>query len=136
MKHSVRFAVACLMCNNDRILWEPRNSLYLPTRWNVDLRYSRYYTLSGNRRVSVQAEFKNIFNNVQESGVNTNYTVDTGGYPVDPVTLVRLPLTAISAPGTEWRSRVSQRHAFRAAEWDPHRGAGLLVRRRIAAAGA
>jgi hypothetical protein len=80
---------------SDRPLWEPRNGLYLPTRWNVDLRYSRYYTLSGNRRVSVQAEFKNIFNNVQEAGVNTNYTVDTAGYPVD-ANLVRLPLSAIS----------------------------------------
>jgi hypothetical protein len=80
----------------DRPLYIARNALYLPTRWNVDMRYSRFYNLGKNRRVSMEAEFKNLFNNVQESGVNTQITVDTAGYPVDPVTLVRLPLSSIS----------------------------------------
>jgi Carboxypeptidase regulatory-like domain len=66
--------------NNDRVLWEPRNSVNLPARWNVDLRYSRFYTISGNLRASVQAEFKNIFNNEQMAGVSTQTFVNAAGH--------------------------------------------------------
>jgi len=82
---------------NDRPLFVERNSLYLPTRKNVDMRYSRVFRLGKTRRVDVQAEFKNLFNNEQMSGVNTQYPVDTAGYPtVSTTDLTRLPLTAIS----------------------------------------
>ena len=79
--------------------------MYIPTRWNVDMRYSRFFALGGGRRFEVQAEFKNIFNIEQISGVNNTLTVDVDGYPVDPVTLVRLPLDSISHSGVRLRRR-------------------------------
>ena len=74
----------------DRPIFETRNSMYIPTRWNIDMRYSRFFALGGGRRFEVQAEFKNVFNIEQISGVNNTLTVDVDGYPVDPTTLVRL----------------------------------------------
>jgi hypothetical protein len=94
--------------SGDRPINEPRNSLYLPARWNVDMRYSRFYTLSGNRRISVQAEFKNLFNNVQESGVSTQTTVDVFGYPIDS-TGARVPLSHDISTYTTNRNGYEQR---------------------------
>ena len=55
--------------NGDRPLYIGRNSCYLPARWNVDARLSRFIPLGSGRRVEVLAEFKNIFNIVQTSSV-------------------------------------------------------------------
>ncbi len=54
----------------DRPLFVGRNSLYLPARYNVDARFSRFIALGGARRLEVAAEFKNLFNTVQTSAVN------------------------------------------------------------------
>ncbi|MBM3749793.1 MAG: TonB-dependent receptor [Acidimicrobiia bacterium] len=68
---------------NDRPLNSTRNSLYLPARYNVDARFSRFFNLGyRNTRLEVQAEFKNLFNTEQISGVQTTYTVNaTTGVP-------------------------------------------------------
>jgi len=63
--------------NNDRPLNITRNSLNLPTRKNVDLRYSRFFNFYRNYRLEVQGEFKNIFNTEQVSGVQTTYAVNS-----------------------------------------------------------
>ena len=44
----------------------------------------------------MQAEAKNIFNFEEVTAVSNTITVDVNGYPVDPVTLVPLPLSSIS----------------------------------------
>jgi len=54
----------------DRPLFVGRNSLYLPARYNVDARFSRFIPLGGARRLEIAAEFKNLFNTVQTSAVN------------------------------------------------------------------
>lgn len=82
--------------NNDRPLFITRNAMTAPVRKNVDMRYSRFFPLGGGRKLEIQAEAKNIFNIEQVTAVSNNITVDTDGYPVDPVTLQRLPLTSIS----------------------------------------
>src|SRR5207244_12256800 len=73
----------------DRPIFETRNSLYLPPRWNIDMRYSRFFPLGRGRRVEVQGEFKNVFNIEQISSVAGTIAVDVSGYPVD-ATGVRL----------------------------------------------
>jgi hypothetical protein len=82
--------------NNDRPLFIPRNGMHAPTRANVDMRYSRFFKLFGDRRFEVQAEAKNIFNIEQTTAINNTITVDVDGFPVDPDSLVRLPLSSIS----------------------------------------
>jgi hypothetical protein len=62
--------------NGDRPLNITRNSLTLPTRKNVDARVSRFITFHKNYRFEIQAEFKNVFNIQQVSGVTTTYAVD------------------------------------------------------------
>lgn len=62
--------------NNDRPLNITRNGLYRPSRYNVDMRYSRFFNLYRHYRLEVQAEFKNVFNIEQISGVQTTYEVD------------------------------------------------------------
>ncbi len=70
---------------NDRPLDVGRNSIYLPARWNVDMRYSRYVPISGPRRLEIVAEFKNVLNTVQWAGVNRTVQVDTAGNPLLPI---------------------------------------------------
>jgi hypothetical protein len=82
--------------NNDRPLFITRNNMTAPMRSNVDMRYSRYFPLPRGMKFELQAEAKNVFNQEQAVGVNNTVTVDTAGYPVDPVTLVRRPLSSIS----------------------------------------
>jgi hypothetical protein len=70
----------------DRPLFVGRNSLYLPARYNVDARFSRFIPFGGNRRLEIAAEFKNLFNTVQTSAVNriiptTALGVPTGALP-------------------------------------------------------
>ena len=81
--------------NNDRPLFILRNSMSTGPRANVDLRYSRFFPLGGNRRFELQGEFKNIFNSEQVVGVNNTVPVDVDGYPVDTAG-TRLPLSSIS----------------------------------------
>lgn len=71
--------------SGDRPLFVGRNSMYLPARWNVDMRYSRFIPIHGTRRVEIVAEFKNVLNTVQTSGVNATVQVDTAGTPLVPL---------------------------------------------------
>lgn len=65
----------------DRPLFVGRNSLYLPARYNVDARFSRFIPFGGNRRLEVAAEFKNLFNTVQWSAVNRIIPTNAFGEP-------------------------------------------------------
>lgn len=67
---------------NDRPLFIDRNSVYLPARYNVDLRYSRFVPIAGSIRAEVLAEFKNVFNTVQTAGVNRVIQTNTAGEPL------------------------------------------------------
>jgi hypothetical protein len=87
--------------NGDRPLFVERNSMYVPSRYNVDLRYSRFFKIHGTRRLEVQGEFKNIFNVPQASGVNNTLAVNANGYPVDTAG-VQLPLSIISLNGDDY----------------------------------
>ena len=96
--------------NNDRPLFITRNSMHAPARKNVDMRYSRFFDLGHNRRVEIQAEAKNIFNFEEVSAISNTITIDVDGYPVDPVTLARLPLSSISLntkdyAANDWREQ-------------------------------
>jgi hypothetical protein len=71
---------------SDRPAGVPRNSLRLPTRYNVDLRLSRQVPI-GRTKAEVIAEVKNLFNTVQVSGV-TGQSVQVNavtGLPIDPL---------------------------------------------------
>ncbi len=70
---------------SDRPLFVGRNSLYLPWRKNVDLRYTRWIPLRGSLRGEIIAEVKNVFNTVQLSSVNTTVAVDALGNPLAPI---------------------------------------------------
>jgi hypothetical protein len=80
----------------DRPLFVTRNGLTAPVRTNVDMRYSRFFRISGNFRIELQAEAKNIFNTEQVTAVFNTITVDADGFPLDPVTGQRLPPSSIS----------------------------------------
>jgi len=68
--------------SSDRPLGITRNSLYLPVRKNVDLRYTRSIPIHGSVRAEVIAELKNLFNTEQMSAINTTTVVDVAGAPV------------------------------------------------------
>jgi hypothetical protein len=70
---------------SDRPLDIGRNSMYLPNRYNMDLRYSRFIPINGRVRAEVQAEFKNVFNNRQTFQVNRVVTTDIAGNPAAPI---------------------------------------------------
>jgi hypothetical protein len=65
----------------DRPLFVGRNSLYLPARYNVDARFSRFIPFGGTRRLEIAAEFKNLFNTVQTSAVNRIIPTNALGEP-------------------------------------------------------
>ena len=69
----------------DRPLGVARNSIYLPARYNVDFRYSRFFPFGGNRRAEVLLELKNLFNNQQTSGLARIVTTDIAGNPLTPI---------------------------------------------------
>jgi Carboxypeptidase regulatory-like domain/TonB dependent receptor-like, beta-barrel len=71
--------------SSDRPLDISRNSLYLPVRKNVDMRYTRWIPIRGAMRAEVIAELKNVFNTRQMNGINTNTVVDTAGTPAAPI---------------------------------------------------
>ncbi len=65
----------------DRPLFVGRNSIYLPARYNVDARFSRFIPFGGARRLEIAAEFKNLFNTVQTSAVNRIIPTNAFGEP-------------------------------------------------------
>ena len=69
----------------DRPIGVARNSMYLPHRYNVDMRYSRFIPIRGSIRGEIIGEFKNIFNTVQTSGVTSAIAVDALGSPLAPI---------------------------------------------------
>jgi hypothetical protein len=69
----------------DRPLGIGRNSLYLPARYNVDARFSRFVPIRGSIRAEIAAEFKNLFNTVQTSAVNRIINTNAAGEPLVPV---------------------------------------------------
>jgi hypothetical protein len=72
--------------SNDRPLDVGRNSVYLPARYNVDLRFSRFIPVGGSRRAEIIGEWKNIFNTEQVAGVNRTFTtIDAAGNPAVPL---------------------------------------------------
>jgi hypothetical protein len=71
--------------NSDRPLFVPRNSLYLPARKNVDMRYTRSIPIMGSARGQVIVELKNVFNTKQLSGINTSTAVDAAGNPLSAI---------------------------------------------------
>jgi hypothetical protein len=88
---------------NDRPLFIERNAMDTGFRSNVDLRYSRFFSLGGSRRFELQGEFKNIFNAEQVVGVNNTIPVDVDGYPVDPANgNARLPLSSIGLTADDY----------------------------------
>src|SRR3954469_5110659 len=70
---------------SDRPLNIARNSMYLPNRYNVDLRYTRIIPVGGAFNAEVIAEMKNLFNTEQMSGFNSVVTTDTAGNPTTPI---------------------------------------------------
>jgi len=70
---------------SDRPLGVTRNSLYLPVRKNVDLRYTRTIPITGTVRGEVIAELKNAFNTQQMAGINTVVTTDAAGNPTTAI---------------------------------------------------
>jgi hypothetical protein len=69
----------------DRPLGVARNSIYLPARYNVDFRYSRFFPFGGSRRAEVLLELKNLFNNQQTSALPRIVTTDVAGNPATPI---------------------------------------------------
>lgn len=80
---------------SDRPLDVPRNSLKLPARYNVDLRYSRQFLQAGTVKAGVVLGVVNLFNTVQWSGVNATVATSLQGVPVNP-----LPTSAKALPPT------------------------------------
>jgi len=66
----------------DRPIGVGRNSLYLPARYNVDARFSRFVPIRGSVRAEIAAEFKNVFNTVQTSAVNRIIPTNASGEPL------------------------------------------------------
>src|SRR5258708_4835415 len=71
--------------NSDRPLFIDRNSLYLPARKNVDLRYTRWIPIRGSARAEIIAELKNVFNTEQLQTITTTTAVDTLGNPTTTI---------------------------------------------------
>jgi hypothetical protein len=70
---------------SDRPSGVPRNSLALPSRKNVDFRYSRRFHIQGRMAAEVIAEVKNIFKTVQVSGVTSTVATSALGVPTAPL---------------------------------------------------
>ncbi len=70
---------------SDRPLNVTRNSLYLPVRRNMDLRYTRKIPIKASVQGQVIAELKNVFNTQQMANVNTVVTTDAAGNPLTPI---------------------------------------------------
>jgi hypothetical protein len=86
---------------SDRPLNVARNSLYLPNRYNVDMRYTRMVPIHGSVRAELIAEMKNVFNTEQMSNFNSVVTTDSAGNPT--VGIPSDPYGFPSATGYEQR---------------------------------
>jgi len=86
----------------DRPLGVTRNSYNLPARYNVDVRYSRLFPVTGNTKLEFLAEVKNLFNTEQWASATTTVNTDALG---NPVTAAGAPLT-LPAPGAIDRDAV------------------------------
>jgi hypothetical protein len=71
--------------SSDRPIGVDRNSLYLPARKNVDMRYTRWIPFGGSTRAEIIMELKNVFNTVEMSGITTTTAVDAAGNPTAPI---------------------------------------------------
>ena len=71
--------------SSDRPVGVPRNSLNLPSRKNVDFRYSRRLRIRGDMAAEIIAEVKNLFNTEQVSAVNANIATNAQGIPTGPL---------------------------------------------------
>jgi hypothetical protein len=67
---------------SDRPLFVGRDSLYLPARKNVDMRYTRWVPVHGSVRGEIIMEMKNVFNTTQMSGITTTRATDLAGTPL------------------------------------------------------
>ncbi|MFN7916186.1 MAG: carboxypeptidase regulatory-like domain-containing protein [Vicinamibacterales bacterium] len=85
----------------DRAIGIGRNAIYLPTRKNVDLRYTRKVPIRGAVRAEVVAELKNAFNTQQLSSINTTTTTDATGTPTTAI--VFDPYQRVNPGGFEQR---------------------------------
>jgi hypothetical protein len=86
---------------SDRPLFVGRNSIYLPNRYNVDMRYTRMVPLHHSVRAELVAEMKNVFNTEQMSGFNSVVTTDAAGNPT--VAVPNDPYGFAAATGYEQR---------------------------------
>jgi hypothetical protein len=71
--------------NSDRPLFVSRNSLYLPARKNVDMRYTRSIPIAGSTQGQFIVELKNVFNTTQLASVNSQVAVDATGNPLSTI---------------------------------------------------
>jgi hypothetical protein len=71
--------------SGDRPVGVGRNSLNLPARNNVDMRYTRKFPVWRTTEAQFTAEVKNLFNTVQWSGVTPVVQTDTLGNPLAQV---------------------------------------------------
>jgi hypothetical protein len=62
-----------------------RNSGSLGRVFNVDLRYSRFFDLTGDSKVEVFFEAKNLFDTANVSAVNSIVRTDSAGNPLSPI---------------------------------------------------
>jgi carboxypeptidase family protein len=86
--------------NADRPLNIGRNSYYLPARYNVDMRLSRFIPLGASRRLEILGEFKNVFNIVQTSGIRNGVNVDTAGNVLSPLVFGAVASTLTALPSS------------------------------------
>lgn len=71
--------------SSDRPLFITRDSLYLPWRKNIDMRYTRSVPIRGGIQGQVIVELKNVFNTPQLASVNSTVVVDAAGNPTTPI---------------------------------------------------
>ncbi len=89
--------------NNDAILAErpvgvTRNSYRLPSRRNVDFRYTRLFPVVGTTKLEFLAEVKNVFNTLQWAGATSVVATDALGNAT----------LAVPAPGVVERGAIFQ----------------------------
>jgi hypothetical protein len=80
---------------SDRPLGVARNSLNLPARKNVDMRYARKFPIRSSVDVQFTVEVKNLFNTLQWAGVNSTVVTDFAGVPATTI-----PTTGDGFPAT------------------------------------
>jgi hypothetical protein len=62
-----------------------RNSETLGAFATLDLRYSRFVGIAGQRQAEIFAEFKNLLNRQNVRAVNSVVSTDTQGNPLAPI---------------------------------------------------